>query len=102
MRCEVGSDGHIEVFDWMKVKEKFPDAGEKITSSLGYIQQMKTPEGEQFEVFSGYYGYNIYTHWDDVGDCIGWGESEEYKARCFEIINWMRENAKLFQWEIWT
>lgn len=98
----MGADGHIQVFDWKKIKEKFPDAGEKLASSLGYIQIMKTPDGKEFEVFSGYFGDNIYAQWSDVGDIIGWGESEEYQARCREIIKWMDANALLFQWEVWT
>ena len=98
----MGADGHIEVFDWKKVKDKFPDAGEKLTSSLGYIQTMRTPTGETFEVFSGYWGDNLICQWSDVGDLIGYRESEEYKNRCYEIIAWMESNAKLFTWEVWT
>jgi hypothetical protein len=98
----MGADGHIQVFDWKKVKEKFPDAAEKLTSSLGYIQTMKTPDGKEYEVFSGYWGDNIYATWSDVGDIIAWGKSEEYKKRCSEIIKWMEENAQLFEWEVWT
>jgi hypothetical protein len=33
----MGADGHIQVYDWEKVIEKFPDAGEKLISSLGYV-----------------------------------------------------------------
>ena len=98
----MGADGNIQVFDWKKVKEKFPDAGEKLTSCLGYIQTMKTPTGETFEVFSGYYGNNVYFAWSDVGNTIGWNQSEEYKNRCKEIIDWMEEHAQLFAWEVLT
>lgn len=98
----MGADGQIQVFDWKKVKEKFPDAGEKLTSSLGYIHIMKTPEGKEYEVFTGYHGDNIYAYWSDVGDIIALNESKEYQDRCREIIKWMEENAQLFIWEVWT
>lgn len=98
----MGADGHIQVYDWAKVKEKFPDAAEKLKSSTGYIQTMKTPDGKEFEVFSGYFGTNLWYTWSDIGETIGYGESDEYNARCQEIIDWMDENALLFTWEIWT
>jgi hypothetical protein len=42
----MGYDGRIQVFDWKKVKEKFPDAEEKLASGLGFVQIMKTPDGQ--------------------------------------------------------
>jgi hypothetical protein len=98
----MGADGHIQVYDWEKVIEKFPDAGEKLISSLGYVQTMKTPDGKSFTVFSGYYGDNLIYSWCDVGELIAYNSSEEYKERVYEIIRWMNENALLFQWEVWT
>ena len=98
----MGADGYIQVFDWKKVKDKFPDADEKIVSSMGYIQKMVTPDGKEFEVFSGYYGDNLICFWDDIQDNIGYGKSKEYQDRCRKIIVWMKQNAQLFTWEIWT
>lgn len=105
----MGYDGHIQVFDWKKVKEKFPDAQEKLVSRLGFVQIMKTPDGQEFEVFSGYWGDNFDYVWDDILFLMNFREKpipeekvEEFKERCNEIITWMYDNALLFKWEIWT
>lgn len=109
----MGADGSIRVYDLKKAEYKFgrEEMGrfiEFIIDSQTYIQTMKTPTGEEFEVLSVYSGDNIYSFpffnqifYDDLEGPYEEEEVEKYpKAK--EIVNYLRDDCELFIWEVWT
>ena len=92
----MGADGNITIFDWKKIKDKFKEDSKLLFNiPTVYVNKMENKEYIHF-----YNGDNLMIYWEDEEDWYSIKEKEKEKLR--EIVKWMKENAELAQWEVWT
>ena len=98
----MGSDGHIEIYNWTKTLEHFPeliDNDDLRHEVVGNAYAYKNPVGEGYWLV-GYWGDNLIEP-----TFPGWNEytSKPKFEKSQEIVKWMKENAQIVaDWEIWT